>query len=69
MDGYVEFMKKYEDSDDTTSMLADYESMMQQYSDWSKKFDDVDEGSLSADDQAYYLEVQGRVAQKLSEIQ
>ena len=62
-------MKKYEDSDDTTSMLADYGSMMQQYSDWSKKFDDVDENSLSADDQAYYLEVQGRVAQKLSEIQ
>lgn len=69
MNSYVEFLKKYEDSDDTTSMLADYGSMMQQYSDWSKKFDDVDESSLSADDQAYYLEVQGRVAQKLSEIQ
>lgn len=69
MNSYVEFMKKYEDSDDTTSMLADYGSMMQQYSDWSKKFDDVDESSLSADDQAYYLEVQGRVAQKQSEIQ
>lgn len=69
MNSYVEFMKKYEDSDDTTSMLADYGSMMQQYSDWSKKFDDVDESSPSADDQAYYLEVQGRVAQKLSEIQ
>lgn len=69
MNSYVEFMKKYEDSDDATSILADYGSMMQQYSDWSKKFDDVDESSLSADDQAYYLEVQGRVAQKLSEIQ
>lgn len=69
MNSYVEFMKKYEDSDDATSMLADYGSMMQQYSDWSKKFDDVDESSLSADDQAYYLEVQGRVAQKLSEVQ
>lgn len=39
MNSYVEFMKKYEDSDDTTSMLADYGSMMQQCSDWSKKFD------------------------------
>jgi len=36
MNSYVEFMKKHEDSDDTTSMLADYGSMMQQYSDWSK---------------------------------
>lgn len=69
MNSYVEFMKKYKDSDDTASMLADYGSMMKQYSDWSKKFDDVDKSSLSADDQAYYLEVQGRVAQKLSEIQ
>lgn len=69
MNSYVEFMKKYEDSDDTTSMLADYGSMMQQYSDWSQKFDDVDESSLSAEDQAYYLEVQGRVLQKLSEVQ
>lgn len=69
MDGYVEFMKKYEDSDDTTSILADYGSMMQQYSDWSQKFDDVDESTLSAEGQAYYLEVQGRVLQKLSEVQ
>ena len=68
-DSYVEFMKKYESSDDTASMLADYGSMMQQYSDWSQKFDSVDESSLSAEDQAYYLEVQGRVLQKLSEVQ
>lgn len=69
MNSYVEFMKKYKSSDDTASMLADYGSMMKQYSDWSKKFDDVDESSLSAEDHAYYLEVQGRVLQKLSEIQ
>lgn len=69
MNSYVEFMKKYENSDDTASMLADYGSMMQQYSDWSQKFDSVDESSLSAEDQAYYLEVQGRVLQKLSEVQ
>lgn len=69
MNSYVEFMKKYESSDDTASMLADYGSMMQQYSDWSQKFDSVDENSLSAEDQAYYLEVQGRVLQKLSEVQ
>lgn len=69
MNSYVEFMKKYESSDDTASMLADYGSMMQQYSEWSQKFDSVDESSLSAEDQAYYLEVQGRVLQKLSEVQ
>ena len=69
MNSYVEFMKKYENSDDTASMLADYGSMMQQYSDWSQKFDSVDDSSLSAEDQAYYLEVQGRVLQKLSEVQ
>lgn len=69
MNSYVEFMKKYENSDDDASMLADYGSMMQQYSEWSQKFDSVDESSLSAEDEAYYLEVQGRVLQKLSEVQ
>lgn len=69
MNSYVEFMKKYKSSDDTASMLADYGSMMKQYSEWSQKFDSVDKSSLSAEDQAYYLEVQGRVLQKLSEIQ
>ena len=68
MNDYVEFMKKYQDSDDTASMLADYGKMMSNYAEWTAKFDDIDSGSLSAEDTAYYLEVQGRVLQKLSEI-
>lgn len=49
-------------------MLADYGKMMTSYADWVSKIDDIDEDALSASDCAYYLEVQGRVTQKLAEI-
>ena len=36
-DEYVEFMKKYKDSDDPTSMLADYADYMAKYADAMEK--------------------------------
>lgn len=69
MNSYVEFMKKYQSSDDTASMLVDYGKMMTQYAEWSSKYDAIDESALSPADDAYYLEVQGRVLQKLAEVQ
>ena len=64
-DQYVEFMKKYKDSGDSISMLADYTKMMQQYTDTMNKLNAIDQNSLSAADEAYYLEVMGRITQKL----
>lgn len=58
-DQYVEFMKKYKDSGDSISMLADYTKMMQQYTDTMNKLNAIDQNSLSAADEAYYLEVMG----------
>ena len=68
MGDYVEFMKKYKSSDNVASMLSDYTEMMQKYTDWAAKIDEVDSDSLSPADSAYYLEVQGRVLQKMSEV-
>lgn len=68
MNEYVEFMKKYDSSDDPLSMAADYTSMMARYADMTTKYGSIDEGSLSAADSAYYLEVQARVTKKLAEI-
>lgn len=68
MNQYVDFMKKYNESSNPLSMLSDYSTMMQQYSDYMTKIDAIDENSLSADDLAYYLEVQARVTQKLGEM-
>ena len=68
MNQYVDFMKKYKESGNDAAMLADYGKMMTSYADWVSKIDDIDEDALSASDCAYYLEVQGRVTQKLAEI-
>ena len=70
MNQYCDFMEKYENADaaDQAEMLADYNSMLQQEADWAQKLDEVDENTLSAADYAYYLEVTGRVEQRLLEI-
>lgn len=68
MNEYCDFMEKYENSDDTAGMLADYADMMSQYGEWVDKIDDIDEDSLSADDLAYYTQINARVLQRLGEI-
>lgn len=68
-DQYVAFMQKYKDSNYSADMLADYTKMMQQYSDTMTKMDSIDQSTLSSADDAYYLEVLGRVTQKLASVQ
>ena len=65
---YVDFMKKYENSDDVTSMMTDYADYMSKYSDMMGKLDSIDTDSLSADDYAYYVEVNARITKKLAEV-
>lgn len=73
MNQYCDFMVKYADAtssgDSATllSMTADYTSLVQQELDWASKIDGIDESTLSPADDAYYLEVQGRVLKKLGE--
>ena len=73
MNQYCDFMVKYTNatsSGDSTTLLAmtaDYASLVQQELDWASKIDGVDETTLSPADDAYYLEVQGRVLKKLGE--
>lgn len=67
MNRYVDFMKKYKNSSDTTSMLTDYTKLMKEYADWTQKIGDM-KSDLSGDDLNYYLEVMSRVTKKLSEV-
>lgn len=69
MNQYVDFMKTYQNSDNTAAMLIDYTKMMKQYAEWTSKMGELDENTLSAEDAAYWVEVQGRVAQRLLEVQ
>lgn len=68
MNDYVDFMKKYENSDNTASMLVDYSKMMAKYAEFTEKIDDIDEDELSDADYAYYMKVTGRVTEKLAEL-
>ena len=68
MNKYCDFMEKYNSSSDTTSMLADYSKIMAEYAEWTGKIEAVDQASLSEADNAYYIEVTGRVTQRLSEV-
>ena len=68
MNEYCDFMEKYSKEGRPASMLADYGTMMTKYADAMAKFDAIDESSLSAEDDAYYLEVQGRVTKRLLEV-
>ena len=73
MNQYCDFMVKYVnatnsgDSATLLAMTADYASLVQQELDWASKIDGIDESTLSPADDAYYLEVQGRVLKKLGE--
>lgn len=67
MNKYVDFMKKYKKSSDTSSMLADYSKLMKEYADWTQKIGNM-KTNLSGDDLSYYLEFMGRVSKKLSEV-
>ncbi len=63
---YVDFMNSYDTNDPL--MLVEYGEMMTQYADAMGKIEAIDEGTLSAEDLAYYTEVMGRINQKLLEV-
>ncbi len=68
-DDYIAFMKKYNSGEgDMMAMLNDLLTMTSNLEEWSKKIDAIDESTLSAADDAYFLLVTLRVEQKLLSI-
>ena len=70
INNYCDFMEKYNNAgpEDTAAMLADYTSYLQQYTETVDALNSIDENSLSAADLAYYIEVNGRISQRLLEV-
>ena len=68
MDEYIAFMKKYNSSSDTVSMMADYTKIMKKYTEFAEKVQKYDSTTMSKADAAYYLEVTSRVSKKLLEV-
>lgn len=65
---YVDFMKKYNDSDDTSAMLSDYSDFMLKYTETMQKFQEIDTDELNTEEALYYAEVSARITKKLAEI-
>ena len=68
MEGYVDFMKKYNENSSDATLLKDYASYMTKYADFTDKFNKMKD-DLNAAELSYYLKVQARVLDKLSEVQ
>ncbi|RYQ11056.1 actin [Bifidobacterium pseudolongum subsp. globosum] len=68
MNKYCDFMEKYTADGAPTSMLADYLKMMNEYSETTKKLDDMDQSTWTDADMQYYLEVMNRVNQRLASV-
>ena len=68
IDEYVTFIKKYEEEGRPLSMLSEYTELMTQYPEFAETMAAYNGDNLSAADYAYYIEVMGRVSQKLLEL-
>lgn len=64
-DEWIEFMTTYNAEGNPLSMLADYTQMMAQYTETMSKMDAIDETTLTPEQQQYFLEVQGRINEKI----
>ena len=67
IDGYVAFMKKYNNSSNPASMMSDYNKWIADCAAATEKIEAIDESKLNATDLAYYNEVMLRCADKLLE--
>lgn len=68
-DEYIAFMNEYADSNDTSAMLVDYLSYLEQFSETMEKLDAIDENELTTAEALYYSEVMSRISQKLLTVQ
>lgn len=67
-DEYVAFMKKYKESNNSITMLAQYTKFMEQYSETMQKLDEWESKDLNNKETAYLLDVTTRINKKLLEI-
>lgn len=68
MNKYCDFMEKYTADGAPASMLNDYLKMMGEYSETTKKLDDMDQSTWTDADMQYYLEIMNRVNQRLASV-
>lgn len=65
---YVEFMKKYEENPTDFSLISQYATMLQKYSEQVSAFNKWESEDMTTEEVVYYIDVQARVTEKLLEI-
>jgi len=68
VDEYVVFMQQYSKNPTDLSLLTEYASIMQKYSDFAAKVEAYDTKTMSTEDASYYIEVTSRCTQKMLKI-
>ena len=68
MNEYIDFMKKYSQNPTDMTLISEYSSMMQKYTEQVEAFNNWNSSDMTTEEASYYLEVQTRVNQKLLEI-
>ena len=68
MDEYCAFMQEYNDNPADLELLGKYGKLMVQYEEAMRDFENWDDGTLNSAEYAYYMEVSGRVLQKLGDV-
>ena len=66
-DEYCEFMEKYSDSNNSITMLGDYLSFLAKYTETMTKLEAL-EDDLNDAELGYYMQVMGRITQKLAQV-
>ena len=68
MNEYVEFIKKYEANPTDMTLISQYATMLQKYSEQISNFNKWESKNMTTEEAAYYIDVQARVSKKILEI-
>lgn len=69
IDGYIAFMKEYKsDPKNTVLMIMDYKEYGDKYREYERIVDELSGTEMAQEDKLYYIEVNARVREKLSQI-
>ena len=67
-DEYIAFMEKYKENPTDMSLLSELSDMLTKEAEMLKEMEGLDQSEMSAAELAYYLEVTGRIYEKLAKV-
>ena len=67
-DEYIAFMEKYKENPTDMNLLGELSDMLSKESEMLKEMEGLDQSEMSAAELAYYLEVTGRIYEKLAKV-